>query len=142
MSIVIFITVGTTSFPFIRLFKAVDQIISTIPEEPMLVVQTGNTEYKWKYRNITTYKYLSPPKMIQIIKIAEKIITHGGFGTMYMISKHNQYMPLIVARQKKFNEHVDDHQIRFIRYVNNKYSSLYDNFFITAKNLEEYILNY
>ena len=134
-SSVIFVTVGTTPYPFTRLFKAIDQVISTIPEKPKLIVQTGITEYKWEYRNIEKYKYLSPPEMIQIIKMAKKFITHGGFGTMFMIAKYGQYMPLVIARQKRFREHVDDHQKYFIEYFRKTLPKKLQNNFTSERDL-------
>ena len=141
-STVVFVTVGTSSFPFTRLFKTVDQIMLTMPKKPLLIAQIGCTEYKWRYKNIKTYKYLSPPKMIRIIENAEKIISHGGFGTIYMIARYSKYIPLVVARQKRFNEHVDDHQKYFLDYLSNSLSEKEQINFVHKTNLTKNLAVY
>lgn len=141
-SSLIFVTVGSTNFQFNRLFSAVDNAINNLSVQPCLVVQMGNSDYKWRYKKVKTYKYLTPNEMIKIIKKSDRIITHGGFGSMYLITKYNQNMPFIVSRLKYFGEHVDDHQRFFLEYIKNKIPDNYRKYFFMNGNLASEIQVY
>ena len=47
---------------------------------------------------------------------ADIIITHGGPAT-FMSAITNGKKPIVVPRQEKFGEHVNDHQVDFARNV-------------------------
>ena len=45
---------------------------------------------------------------------AEIVVTHGGTGSIMLILYHGK-IPLVMPRQKKYHEHVDDHQVLFCK---------------------------
>lgn len=47
---------------------------------------------------------------------ARIVITHGGPSSFIMPLQIGK-IPVVVPRQKKFNEHVNDHQVEFVRAV-------------------------
>ena len=69
-------------------------------------------------RNI--FEIISYEKMNQLIDESNIIITHGGPATfMGVIAKGK--IPIVVPRQKKFGEHVNDHQLEFCNKVKQYY---------------------
>lgn len=112
----IFVTVGSTNFPFNRLFIAIDNALEELKTNVKLIAQVGPSTYKWKYNNIQLYPFLKPKKIERILSKADKIITHGGPGTLFLISKNTKCMPFIVPRLKIYNEHVNNHQQEFISF--------------------------
>lgn len=104
----IFVTTGTQKFQFDRLLKAIDTEIEngTITEE--VFAQTGASMYKpvhYRYQ-----PFLPAEEMQEIRKKSSLIITHAG--TNSIIEGIKLGIPVItVPRQKRYKEHVDDHQM-------------------------------
>jgi len=139
---IILITVGTTLFPFTRLLKAIDHSLLSIPYNPFVIVQSF-IDYEWKYPNVKLYKDVSPPEIITLIQNASRIICHGGIGTMHTISQCNKKtMPLIVARKARYQEHVDDHQVKFLEFLKNKVPTDYHHNLLTHNSFEKRINEY
>lgn len=110
----IFVTVGTHEQPFDRLIKRIDLLVKYGEINEEVVMQTGYCTYepqycKWK-------KLFSYQEMQMYVKEARIVITHGGpasFIAPLQIGK----TPIVVPRQFKFNEHVNDHQVKFVKEV-------------------------
>lgn len=54
--------------------------------------------------------------MIQHVKNARIVITHGGPSSFIMPLQVGK-IPIVVPRQKQFDEHVNDHQVEFSKAV-------------------------
>ena len=107
----LFITVGTQKFQFNRLLKEIDKLIEEkiITEE--VFSQIGHSDYRPK-----NYKYkdfIDRDEYEDIMKKCEMVITHGGTGAIIGALKKGKKV-VAIPRLKKFNEHVDDHQIQII----------------------------
>jgi UDP-N-acetylglucosamine transferase subunit ALG13 len=107
----IFVTVGTTKFPFDRLLKQVDLDLSE-----QLIVQQGSSKYKFKHAS-KSEDFLSYGKMIKYFQNARVAIIHAGVGSYLMARKHFSGLPIVVPRLKIFNEHVSDHQLMLADYL-------------------------
>ncbi|PJE67790.1 hypothetical protein COU95_00380 [Candidatus Shapirobacteria bacterium CG10_big_fil_rev_8_21_14_0_10_40_9] len=59
-------------------------------------------------------------KMISYLKKARVVVTHGGPATIFLALKYGQNQPLVVPRTKKYNEHVDNHELFFARFLKEK----------------------
>lgn len=115
----IFVTVGTHEQQFDRLIKEVDRLKKENLIQDEVFIQTGYSNYIPKY--CEWEKIISYEKMNQLIEKSDIIITHGGPATfMGVIAKGK--VPIVVPRQKKFGEHVNDHQIEFVEKVINIYN--------------------
>lgn len=105
----IFVTVGTERFPFDRLLRAVDELA----QRGLLAdvyCQIGASGYKpihcsWKV-------FLPFEELIHCIQESDLVIAHGGAGVVALCLKFRK-IPILVPRQKRFGEHVDDHQVEF-----------------------------
>ncbi|MDO8551791.1 MAG: glycosyltransferase [bacterium] len=112
----IFVTVGTTKFPFDRLVKAVDNSIVNLKTTEKLIVQKGTSKHRFLYSNAQVFQELPFDKMIYYFSKARVVICSGGPGSIFLSLKHNNHKPLVVPRSKKFSEHVDEHEIFFAKY--------------------------
>lgn len=110
----IFVTVGTHEQPFNRLVQEIDNLKrdGIITED--VIIQTGYSTYEPKY---CQWDKLIPYKqMIKNVEDARIVITHGGPASFIMPLQIGK-TPIVVPRQKKFDEHVNDHQLEFARNV-------------------------
>lgn len=110
----IFVTVGTHEQSFERLVKKVDDLKRDKIINEDIIIQKGYTDYEPQY--CESYKLVNYNDMQKYLKTARIIITHGGpasFIAPLTIGK----IPIVVPRQKKFNEHVNNHQIDFVEQV-------------------------
>lgn len=110
----IFVTVGTHEQQFNRLIKKIDQLveIGKITEE--VIIQTGFSTYVPSY--CTHEKFYSYDKMETLMQQARLIITHGGPASFMKVISVGK-MPIVVPRLKRFEEHVNDHQIEFVEKI-------------------------
>ncbi len=125
----IFVTVGTHEQQFNRLIKKIDQLKKDGHIKDDVFIQTGFSDYipescDWK-------KFLSYEEMIQKIKDAKIVITHGGPSSFILPLQYGK-TPIVVPRMKKYDEHVNDHQVEFCR----KYNSLNNNIIVVV-NVDE-----
>ena len=110
----IFVTVGTHEQPFNRLVKKMDELKKEgiITEE--VIIQTGFSTYKPQYCQWS--KLIPYQQMIKNVEDARIVITHGGPASFIMPLQIGK-TPMVVPRQQRFNEHVNDHQVEFARNV-------------------------
>ncbi len=117
----IFVTVGTHEQPFDRLLRVIDNMVENKQINEEVIVQKGYSDYE--LRNCKSYKLIEYNEMQKYIADARIIITHGGpasFIAPISIGK----IPVVVPRQKKYNEHVNDHQLEFARQVEQRMNNI------------------
>lgn len=110
----IFVTVGTHEQPFNRLVEYIDNLKrdGTITEK--VIIQTGYSTYEPQY---CKWKKLFPyQEILKMVGEARIVITHGGPSSFVMPLQIGK-IPVVVPRQKQFNEHVNDHQLYFAKQV-------------------------
>ena len=106
----IFVTVGTHEQQFDRLVKQMDMLVKNHVIQEEVVVQTGFCDYEPQY--CTWKKMLPYEEMCANAQRARIIITHGGPSSFIMALQLGK-IPIVVPRQKQFEEHVNDHQVDF-----------------------------
>lgn len=108
----IFVTVGTHEQPFNRLIEEVDRLKGEGLIEDEVIIQRGYSTYTPKYCKY--YDLMSYEDMQKYNKEARIVITHGGPASFIDVLALGK-TPIIVPRQSKYNEHVNDHQLEFSR---------------------------
>ena len=126
----VFVTLGTQDKEFPRLLEEVENLINKGVIKEKVIAQIGSTGYNSD--KIQLIDYLSQKDMLNYIKEAEYIITHGGVGTI-IDSLNLEKKVIAVPRLKKYKEHVNDHQLEIV----NEFSKL--GFIIDGSNLEQAI---
>jgi len=79
-----------------------------------VIIQTGFSTYepkKAKWSKLYPYQ-----RMIKYVDEARIVITHGGPSSFIMPLQIGK-IPIVVPRKKEFDEHVNDHQVKFLRVV-------------------------
>lgn len=133
----IFVTVGTHEQQFNRLVECVDQMKEKGLLQEEVIVQTGYSTYEPKH---CTWQKLFPfQQMVKNVEQARIVITHGGPSSFIMPLQIGK-IPIVVPRQKQYEEHVNDHQVDFCRAVSQRQGNI-----ILAEEmdaLEQAILRY
>ena len=114
----IFVTAGTTKFPFARLEDIVLKLNLIYPEKT-IIFQNANPTSVFP-GPIRLKKYLSPVQFTNFLKRAEIVVTHAGYATIMQALRYSHVRPIDVPRRNLYKEHVNDHQVYFARYMNAK----------------------
>lgn len=104
----IFVTVGNHPRSFERLIKSIDDMLKSGEINEQVIIQTGYTNYTPIYAD--SFKFKPMDDIIELIKKANIVITHGGIGSILTSLKFGK-PTIVVPRLKKFNEHTNDHQL-------------------------------
>lgn len=119
---IILVSSGSTGFYFFRLQKKLNEID------------------KNRFRIVNGFE--SPEKLIGLIKKADKIIIHGGPATIFLVVRYAKITPLVVPRLKKYKEHVDDHQLFFIKFLQKRLPSNLKRYFVVEENIDDPVDGY
>lgn len=117
----ILFTVGTHHAPFDRLVAAAERIAATTPEQ--VVVQRGTS--RMSAPHCTVHETLPPSRLEALVAEARVVVTHGGPGSI-LTALSAGHTPFVVPRRARFGEHVDDHQVRFVRRIAARIHSVED----------------
>jgi UDP-N-acetylglucosamine transferase subunit ALG13 len=109
---VIFVTVGTHEQPFNRLVEGIDRLKEQGTIKQDVFIQSGYSSYKPRFCQFR--EFIRFDEMIKRIVEADIVVTHGGTGSI-MIVLYHQKIPIVMPRQKKYNEHIDNHQLLFCK---------------------------
>jgi UDP-N-acetylglucosamine transferase subunit ALG13 len=106
----VFLTVGTHEDPFDRVVAELDRLVGSGEITGAARVQTG-------YSTVTPLhcrhdRMLGFDQMQAAMREAEVVVTHGGPASIMQALALGR-IPVVVPRQSRFGEHVDDHQCRF-----------------------------
>lgn len=117
----VFVTVGTHEQPFDRLLREVDRIKGEGWIKDNVIMQTGYSSYEpehceWK-------KLFSCEEMDRAVEEADIVVTHGGPASFIAPLRLGK-IPVVVPRQKRYGEHVNDHQMEFCRAVEERMGNI------------------
>lgn len=133
----IFVTVGTHEQPFDRLLKEIDELKKNKILRDQVIIQRGYSSYLPKY--CMTKKFFSLAKMTALIDEARIVITHGGPASFIQVLQAGK-IPIVVPRQEKYNEHINDHQVDFVKLIERDKNNIVPIYNI--KDLGNAIINY
>ena len=125
----IFVTVGTHEQPFNRLIEKVDELVEEGVIQEDVIMQTGFSTYEPKHCKWS--KLIPYQQMVKNVADARIVITHGGPASFIMPLQIGK-TPIVVPRQKQFDEHVNDHQVEFARNVAERMGTI-----IPVEDIEE-----
>lgn len=132
----IFVTVGTHEDPFDRLIREVDRLkgLDLFPDD--VFIQSGYANFSSLH--CRQRALLGFQEMDRMVREARIVITHGGPSSIMHPLRYGK-IPIAVPRQKKYQEHVDDHQLFFCEKFSagGKILPVYE-----IEDLKDRILNY
>lgn len=102
---------GTDHHPFDRLLAWADDLQRQ--GRFRFHVQHGATRLP---PGLTGLPLMTPAAMSDLLERAHAVVTHGGPGSI-MDAREHGHVPVVVARDPRHGEHVDDHQMRFSRFL-------------------------
>jgi UDP-N-acetylglucosamine transferase subunit ALG13 len=120
------VTVGTDHHPFDRLVRWTDAWLAGHPGELRCLMQTGTSAPPTEGVRGTPegcpggsgavewQAYLEFDALQAAMASAAAVVCHGGPGTI-LGARHMGAVPVVVPRQHRLGEHVDDHQVAFSR---------------------------
>lgn len=108
----IFVTVGTHEQQFDRLIKEIDRLRKSGAIEEDVIAQIGFGIYEPE--SCQWSRFFPYQKMCEYVAEARIVITHGG-PSSFLAPLQIGKVPIVVPRQKRFGEHVNDHQVEFCR---------------------------
>lgn len=112
--VVVFVTVGTHEQQFDRLVKAVDGLVADGALAEAVFVQTGYCDYKPEHCEWS--RFVPAAEMADCMREADVVVTHGG-PSSFIEAMAVGKVPVVVPRRAEFGEHVNDHQVSFVREV-------------------------
>ena len=133
----IFVTVGTHEQQFNRLIEEMDRLVKEKVIEGEVVIQTGFSTYEPVY--CTWSKLIPYSEMTENMKKADIVITHGGPASFIMPLQYGK-IPIVVPRQFEQGEHVNNHQVEFVKEVSERMQNIIPVFDI--EQLEKTIADY
>lgn len=107
----ILVLLGTQDKPFKRLLDTIQKQIDKGNIKDEVVVQAGCTKYDSKDMKI--FGLITVGEFKKLVIDADIIITHGGVGSIMEGIKNNKKI-LAAPRLKKYNEHINDHQLQIV----------------------------
>lgn len=114
----VFVTVGTDHHPFDRLIRWIDGWLEAGGRErASCFVQFGTSEAprgRVAPNELEHSPYVGHEDMARLTASATAVVCHGGPGTIMDCLKVGT-KPIVVPRRHAEGEHVDDHQVRFTR---------------------------
>ena len=124
--LMIFVTVGSRSYPFDRLFIKLDELYEKGVLTDSMFAQIGTSTYQPKFYE---YKdFISQEAFLEKIEAADIVVSHGASGSIMKALNAGKKV-IAVTRLEKYGEHINDHQIQ-----NNEAFSL--NHYVLMADLE------
>ncbi len=125
----VFVTVGTHEQQFNRLIEKMDKLVKKGCVNEEVIIQSGFSTYKSE--NCRCEKIIPYSEMINNIENARIVITHGGPATFIMPLQMGK-IPIVVPRQKQYEEHVNNHQVDFAKLVKERQGNI-----ILVENIDD-----
>lgn len=110
----VFVTVGTHEQPFDRLVRAIDVLVADGTLSDDVFVQTGYCAYSPEH--CEWQKFVPATEMRGRMEGADVVVTHGG-PSSFIEAMAAGKVPVVVPRLVRLGEHVNDHQVDFVRLV-------------------------
>ncbi|TAL48579.1 beta-1,4-galactosyltransferase [archaeon] len=103
----ILLSIGNHTQQFDRLLTKMDNLVADGKIKDVIAV-IGNSPYEPK--NYKWYRFVDYKKYTELEKKSSVVVVHAGVGSIMSALELGKPV-VVVPRQAKFNEHIDDHQV-------------------------------
>lgn len=101
--------------------KKIDNLVAEGTIKEKVVIQTGFSTYKPVH--CEGHKMMSFEEMQKTLKDARIVITHGGPSSFIEALQFGK-VPIVVPRQEKYHEHVNNHQVDFTELIEKRMNNI------------------
>ncbi|MEM9650880.1 MAG: glycosyltransferase [Actinomycetota bacterium] len=108
----VIVAVGTDHHPFDRMIQWIDAWSTAHPGVSILVQRGTSTPTS----ACPSVELLPHPELCERFARAVAVVSHGGPSTV-MDARMAGRLPIVMARDPQYGEHVDDHQMRFAAHL-------------------------
>lgn len=122
----VFVTLGTQKYKFNRIINYINN--SNLND---VIIQCGHTKCECNLKIIKCIPFIKKDDMDNYIKDADFIISHGGITIMEMLKLGKKV--LVVPRERRYKEHINDHQFALCSKLEK------EGYLLVAKNEDEFI---
>ena len=105
----LFVSVGTDYHRFDRMVWWLDEWFATSPDVKSSIVQRGTSA---EPEHLESVDYLQRTQLVEEFQQATVVVCHGGPATI-LECRSNGIVPIVVPREERYDEHVNDHQVDF-----------------------------
>lgn len=109
----IFGVVGTHEARMDRLVLTLDSWAATHSDE-VVVIQAGTAARLVKHAQAVPYA--SEDQIQRWLEEAAVVVTHGGPSLLLALVDRGRH-PIVMPRERRYGEHVDDHQVAFAEFL-------------------------
>jgi UDP-N-acetylglucosamine transferase subunit ALG13 len=107
----IFVVLGTWEMPFRRPLAELERAAVSGVLNDSIIVQSGNTRYE--SRHMTLVPFFDKEALEAMYDRASLVISQAGVGSI-MMGLRRQKKVIAIARRRRYNEHIDDHQLEIL----------------------------
>lgn len=107
----IFVSLGTDHHPFNRLVDWLSEALERGIIDEQVVIQHGSTQVADP--RMEKYEMVGFDQMMKYFDEADLVITHASSTAMLVC--HHGKRPMVLAREAVHGEHIDDHQLEFVK---------------------------
>jgi len=109
----ILITLGTVKYSFDRIVQEINKLTEKFTKEDF-IIQAGKTKGVIERNNTIIKDYLSRKEIEKYYKEARIVISHAGEGSVLQAAVSGVVAPILIPRDSRFGEHVDDQQLKIV----------------------------
>jgi len=105
------VSVGTDHHRFDRLISWIDDWRDRHPDVSVVVQAGTSPSPRYDSRELIPHG-----ELLELFRGASVVVSHGGPSTV-MDARMSGRLPIVVARDPAYHEHVDEHQMRFAEHL-------------------------
>jgi UDP-N-acetylglucosamine transferase subunit ALG13 len=105
--------VGTHHEPMPRLVSTLDRWAASHPQE-QVVIQAGSAAAIARHAEV--FSFVEERVLSELVHRARVVVTHGG-PTVLVGLVDSGRIPIVMPRERRYHEHVDDHQVDFAEFL-------------------------
>jgi len=122
----VFVTIGTQKYKFNRI---IDYINSSNLKD--VIIQCGYTKCECNSKIIESIPFIKKEEIDKYILESDFVISHGGITILEILKLGKKI--LVVPREKRYKEHINDHQFELCEKLEK------EGYLLVAKTKEEFL---
>lgn len=122
----VFVTIGTQKYKFNRIIEYINE--SNLKD---VIIQCGYTKCTCNSKIIKAMPFIKKEEIDKYIINSDFVISHGGITILEILKLGKKV--LVVPREKRYNEHINDHQFELCEKLEK------EGYLLVAKTKEDFL---